>query len=163
MVRYPRISLGLHIRIGEAEDVSKGGKTSARDTLETDSPPRGDGVLGNGIADLERIGARESHRERNRDAGLNRVEQIGAASTPPRQSRLVRDRCLPLCDLVGMREELRRSMGWSRVVLGFGQRVSECAGVEQDGEPALAEEVLQLTAGGVQSVAMAVAVRRRDG
>src|ERR1051325_3726975 len=48
------------------------------------------------------------------------------------------------------------------VVLGLGQRVSECASVEKDREPALAKEGLQLAATWMKTIRVVIAVDGRN-
>src|SRR5205809_7914369 len=61
-----------------------------------------------------------------------------------------------------MRKELRGALARGRVILRFGEWISQRASVEKDGEFARAEKALKLAAAGMEAVAVAIAIDRRN-
>ena len=62
-------------------------------------------------------------------------------------------------DLVGVGKKLRRLGQDAGLILGAGHGINQRAGVEQEGQLALAEQRLQFGAGRMQAVSVAVAVQ----
>src|ERR1035437_1212392 len=90
------------------------------------------------------------------------MEQISATAAPTGEGGLIRNRSLPLSHLVGMRKELGRHLGRSGIVERLVEGVNERARVEENGEPALAEQTLKLAAARVETIAMPVSHQGRD-
>ena len=117
---------------------------------------------GDAVADFESVGSGQGNGERDRCAGLGGFEEIGTAATPARQGGLVGNGRLPLGNLIGVGEELGGPLHRTGQVLGAGHGVNQRAGVEEDGEPACAEQIVEFSAAGMQPIVMAIVVQGRD-
>ena len=139
MLGHAAVSLGLHVGIGQSENAGEGLEASAADAGEGDSASGRDGVLGNGVAHFEGIGAAQGHGEGDRRAGLHGRKQVGTTAAPPGQWRAIRNGGLPLRHLVGMGKELRWLGERTRLVLRAGHGINQRPGIEKDREFALAK------------------------
>jgi hypothetical protein len=160
-----RVSLRLQIRVRQAEDVHQRRQPVGAPPPEGRVPGSegnraagGNGILRDDVADFKRVRARERNHQRNGRVGLDRVQQIRAASAPAGGRRLVGNGGLPLRLLVGVRKKLRRlgrpvPARYCARVIGINQR----AGVEQKRQLALAKKRLQFRATRMQAVSVAVA------
>ena len=105
--------------------------------LQADSAGGGDGVLGHDVADLERVGAGQGDGEGDRRAGLDRVQQVGAAPAPAGEGGWSGTEVCHCVTWSAWEKSCGGLLEGVEVYMRLGQGVNERAGVEEDGELAL--------------------------